>query len=241
MNFDTLRDAKLIAHRGAPSCSPENTLASFKKAHQLGAKWVEFDVMLTKDGVAIIMHDDTLERTTNGQGNVADTDFADIKKLDAGSWFSAEFAGEPVPTFKELLDCLRERDINMEVEIKPTPGMGQVTAAVTLDILYKYWPMAERPPLLSSWDQEAVTTVQSLAPELIVGSVVDTEAELLTAADSAVVSVNHDLVTPEFLQQLKDRFDVILPYTVNDRARAEQLLSWGCTAVFTDYPDLLDR
>lgn len=239
MSFDALRNAKLIAHRGAASVAPENTLAAFKKAHQMGASWVEFDVMLSQDGVAIIMHDDTLERTTNGAGNVADTDFAELKKLDAGSWFSAEFAGEPIPTFKELLDCLRERNMNMEVEIKPTPGMGKKTAEVTLGILNKYWPMSERPPLMSSWDQDAIATVQTLAPELVVGSVIDTVDELKTAANSQVVSVNEALVTPEFLKHIQERFDIILPYTVNNRARAEELLSMGCTAVFSDYPDLL--
>ncbi|MDQ2994305.1 MAG: glycerophosphoryl diester phosphodiesterase, partial [Pseudomonadota bacterium] len=94
----------IIAHRGASFYAPENTLASMRRAHAMGAQWVEFDVMLTSDGELIVFHDDTLERTTDGgKRNVADTPLAKIRELDAGSWFAPQFKGEPVPPFVELL------------------------------------------------------------------------------------------------------------------------------------------
>ena len=109
----------MIGHRGAAGAAPENTLASIKKARELGATWIEFDVKLTKDSHAILFHDDRLERTTDGQGAVAATTLPEMRRLDAGSWFDAAFRGEPVPTFEQALALCAELGLGVNVEIKP--------------------------------------------------------------------------------------------------------------------------
>ena len=114
------RKVLAIGHRGACGLMPENTKLSFFKALDLGADAIEFDVQLTRDGVPIVLHDDTLDRTTNGKGRVADTDFAVVRRLDAGAWYGASFAGKAeVPTLAEILKALGHRTL-LNVEIKAT-------------------------------------------------------------------------------------------------------------------------
>lgn len=228
----------MICHRGASAYAPENTLASFQQAYDRGGRWVEFDVMLTKDDVAIVMHDETLDRTTNGTGNVADKTYDEILALDAGSWFGAEFLGQKIPTLVEALQLLNDLEMNMEVEIKPTAGRGVETAQITYELLDDYWPMLARPPLMSSWDPVALEEITRLDPDLVVGSVIDTLEEV-DAATGIVVSVNHNLLDSNMMQRLKSQFELVLPYTVNDQHRARELLDMGADAIFTDYPDLL--
>jgi len=120
----------VIGHRGASAYAPENTLASFEKAIDLGADWFELDCALTRDGQLIVIHDDKLDRTTNGQGKVADKTLAELKKLDAGSWFSNAFAGEPLPTLEEALERAKGQ-IGVYIEIKDT-GTARATAAALL-------------------------------------------------------------------------------------------------------------
>ena len=108
----------VIAHRGASACAPENTMAAFRAAKEQNADWFELDCTLTKDGEVLVIHDDDLERTTNGEGDVAATTLADLKKLDAGSWHDAKFAGERLPTLGESLDFAKQAEIGVYVEIK---------------------------------------------------------------------------------------------------------------------------
>src|SRR5699024_7283151 len=96
-----------VAHRGASGHAPENTMAAFQKGFEMKADYIEIDVQMTKDGELIVIHDTTVDRTTNGTGNVGDLTFEEIKQLDAGSWFSDEYAGEKIPTFEEILDEFR--------------------------------------------------------------------------------------------------------------------------------------
>ena len=119
---DTPALPRVIGHRGAAAAAPENTLVSLQKAKELGASWVEFDVKLTRDGVPILMHDERLERTTDGRGEVALTTLNDLQKLDAGGWFGPAFRGEPVPTLEAALALCAELGLGINVEIKPVRG-----------------------------------------------------------------------------------------------------------------------
>src|SRR5687767_2537589 len=111
-------DPPVIAHRGASFYAPENTMAAFRKAAQLGVNWVEFDVVATKDGMPVVFHDDELNRTTNGVGMLSDYSHAYLQTLDAGSWFDARFAGETIPTLAQVLTFLAEMKLNANIELK---------------------------------------------------------------------------------------------------------------------------
>src|SRR5260370_659320 len=114
----------VVAHRGASGHAPENTLASFRKAVELGARFIETDLQLSRDARFVAIHDDTLERTTNGHGSVHDFTLADLRRLDAGSWFGSEFAGEKIPTLEEILGFSKKNDVVFYLEIKPGTAWG---------------------------------------------------------------------------------------------------------------------
>ena len=146
-----LQPERVIGHRGACGYAPENTLASMAKAHALGVEWVEFDVMLAACGTPIVIHHETLHRTTNGKGNVAKIPYQHIALLDAGAWFGKEFAGQRIPTFSELLQYVSQLKLNVNVEIKPTAGKEIATAEAVINLLKQYWPCDISPPLVSSF------------------------------------------------------------------------------------------
>lgn len=243
-----LHMAPLIAHRGARMLAPENTLAAMRKAAELGATWVEFDVMLSKDGEAIIMHDDSLVRTTDaGHVFVSDLNLAEIKQLDAGSWFSTEFAGEPVPSLKELLVCLRELGLRFNLEIKPTPGREIETAQVAIRELLANWPCDEIPPLVTSQSPKCMYAAFFEAPFLPIGGVMHTWDEIAVchewASDNGWVSmsVDHNLLDAETVSLLQTFVPLIMAYTVNDAPTARRLLDMGVVSAFSDVANLLSH
>lgn len=232
---------KVIAHRGACGYAPENTLIAMQVAADLGAKWVEFDVVLTQDEQAIIMHDETLKRTTNGRGEIAKTAWPVIEKLDAGSWFAPEFAGVKVPSFEELLIYLRNLQLNLVVEIKPTPGKEVATAQKAMEILERYWNITASVPLISCWKEEGLETVYEINPTLPLGFISDkwlkNWADKLEKLHCVSLHINHKVLTPRRVAAVKEAGYYVLAYTVNDVRRAKELFSWGVDGVFTNYPD----
>jgi len=114
----------VIAHRGASGHAPENTLAAFKRALALGATFIETDLQLSRDARFVAIHDDTVNRTTNGQGKVHDLSLADLRRLDAGSWFGSEFTGERIPTLEEILEFAKKHDVVFYLELKPGGSWG---------------------------------------------------------------------------------------------------------------------
>src|SRR3990167_2926706 len=123
---------RAIAHRGACAYAPENTIASFTKAAQLGMKWLEFDVMQSVDGEVIVFHDETLDRTTNGKGDVDRYPYSYLRTLDAGAWFNPAFSGERIPTLIQTLEFLENTNMNANVEIK---AMGNRDEQLVLAVL----------------------------------------------------------------------------------------------------------
>lgn len=235
---------QIIAHRGASFYAPENTLASMRRAHAMGAQWVEFDVMLTADGEAIIFHDDTLGRTTNSKNlPVADTPFTKIRELDAGSWFGQSFRGEKIPTLVEVLQLLQAFGMHINVEIKPTPEKEVETAEKTLMLLREHWPMAQLPLVISTQSPACLEVVYHQAPEFYLSCVVhaleDNWQSWIRDYHCRAVSINYEILTEKLVQDLHQQLDAVLAYTVNDPTRAQELLSWGVDSLFTDKPDLL--
>lgn len=231
----------IIAHRGASRYAPENTLAAFRKAKELGARWVEFDVMLSKDHEAVVIHDDTLERTTNGSGNVSDHTCVALKKLDAGSWFSPEFANEKIPTFLEVIQLLNELQLCANVEIKPLPGKEKITAEKTLSIIQAHWPRTLPAPLISSFSRIALETVRNLSSDSLLGFLMDEwlpDWQIVCDQLQCVsVHVDQKILTPDLARQIKATQRLLLAYTVNALDRAKALFSAGVDAIFCD--DLL--
>ena len=151
---------RVIGHRGAKGHAPENTLAGIEKAAALGCRWVEFDVKLTADGVVVLMHDDDLGRTTDGKGPVAGATLADLRALDAGRWFSADFTGERVPTLDEAMAVLEARGMGANVEIKASKGREAETGAAVARALSQRWMNGRRPPFVSSFSPDSLAAAR---------------------------------------------------------------------------------
>lgn len=229
---------KVIGHRGAAAHAPENTLASIRAARALGASWVEFDVKLTQDGIPILMHDDRLERTTDGRGRVRDRTLSGIRRLDAGVRFGFAFAGERVPTLEEALELCGGLGLGINVEIKPCPGRALETTRAALEVLRQRWAPQRPAPLISSFSHECLTLARELAPELPRGYLCgrvprDWRLELERYA-CASLHADHRRVGLRRLALLRAADVPVLLYTVNDAARARTLLAAGAAAVFTD-------
>jgi glycerophosphoryl diester phosphodiesterase len=235
---------RLIAHRGASGYAPENTLAAFKKAVSMGMRWIEFDVMLSKDGVPFVFHDETLERTTNGHGKFGRVNAEYIDTLDAGSSFSKVFAHEPVPTLSTVLSWLAQNDVCANIEIKPFPGFSQETALATLQAIHRYWPNHENRLLVSSFDIDVLRLCRQFEPEMQMGFLLNKwqEDSLVCAKELNCMSIhlNKKMISAARVQQLKKLDFLVLVYTVNRRREAHRFLGWGVDALFTNYPDLFE-
>lgn len=233
---------RLIGHRGAKENAPENTLASLREAARQGARWVEVDVMLTRDRQPVLIHDDTLNRTTSGFGPVPDLTLAELKRLDAGSWFNPRFAGETVPTLEEALALILDLGLGLNLEIKPYPGQDVPTAEVAIATLKRLWP-ADRPLLLSSFEVPCLEVAHDLAPDIPRGYLLwDPPADWAAIADrvgAATLNVHQDRQTAETVAAYRATGRPVLAYTVNDPQRARTLFDWGVAAVFTDAPGRL--
>src|SRR5271165_7480814 len=150
----------VIGHRGAGGCAPENTLAGLCKAKELSCRWVEFDVRLTSDGQLILLHDERLDRTTDGRGKAALLPLAKIRRYDAGGRFAAFFRGERVPTLAEAVTVLGDIGVGANIELKASRGNEAETGAAAAALLLQLWPSHLPTPLISSFLQEALSAAQ---------------------------------------------------------------------------------
>lgn len=235
----------IIGHRGSADLAPENTLAGIRRARQEGAGWVEFDVKLTADNIPILMHDDRLDRTTNGKGKVAAAALEDIQALDAGAWFAPAFEGERVPTFRAALELCIELSLGINVELKPCPGRDVETARIALAMLREVWlENGKRPkPLISSFDQPALAAALDAAPDLPRGCLVTrvprSWRERFDALACTTLNVSNRWVRQKHIDAAGAQNVPVLVYTVNDPDRALALWNMGVTSIFTDRVDLL--
>ena len=180
---------RVIAHRGFSGAAPENTLAAFEKAIEVGADMFELDVLLSRDGRVVVIHDDTLDRTTDGEGKVAAFTLAELKKLDAGSWFSAEFAGERIPTLEEALR-LAKGCILVNVEIK-TEAVGRGVVAKALEVIDEL-DMKDN-VVISSFDPTALAKARELHPGIRTASLFDAELQKGMSPEAVLFfTLNHE-------------------------------------------------
>ena len=206
---------RIIAHRGGGTLAPENTLAGMRKAKELGFAGVEFDVMLAADATPILMHDQRLERTTNGSGAIAATAYCDILRLDAGGWFSREHAGEPVPSFERAAKLCIELGLWADIEIKPSAGFEAQTGKATALAARELWRGALTRSIPPEWKQ----WMQQLG----------------------CVSLHCDyrMLLPQQARAVRDAGYWLLCWTVNDPEIVRVLFDWGVDAVITDRLDLI--
>lgn len=233
---------QLIGHRGASIDAPENTLASFKRASTLGLNWIEFDVRLTKDEELIIFHDDKLERTTNGSGLVIDHTLAQIKQLEAGSWFSAEFKDEKIPTLIETIPWLKAWNLTPVIELKCEPNQPlaavQKLAYTLADCLKKHWTHSVL-PMVSSFEHQALLYyLHRLNKPALVGFLVDDlkpqHIDLAHQIPHSTLHCSAEYLSPQRVQTLQKEGLPLLIFTVNDKALSEAYLKAGAYAIFTD-------
>src|SRR5256886_16194559 len=171
----------VIAHRGASGNAPENTLAAFKKAVALGATFIETDLQLSRDAHFVAIHDTTVDRTTNGQGAVHDMTLADLRRLDAGSWFGSEFAGERIPTLEEILEFSKKNDVVFYLEIKPEAAWCGEHALIGPPSA-----SAERPQaVVISFDAAIVLNLRKIEPTLMTGLLYDGQDRKSTRLNSS--------------------------------------------------------
>jgi glycerophosphoryl diester phosphodiesterase len=199
---------------------------------------VEFDVMLSACGTPILMHDETLERTTSGKGRVADTPYSEIQRLDAGSWLGVEFSEEKVPTFAEAALLCIALGLVANVEIKPSAGSEQATGSSVASLAERLWCNYSVPPLLSSFSETALRAAQTAAPLLRRGLLVkDPPADWLDRIerlDCFSLHCNYVHFNRPLAEQAKQSDTALVTYTVNDAADAAGLLNSGASAVITD-------
>lgn len=238
-----IRLPKIIGHRGCAAYAPENTLEGIHTAADMGVEWVELDVKLTKDQVAIIFHDETLERTTNGSGLVAHKTYVELLDLECGSWFGDSFTGIKIPTLEEAVDVLLERGLGLNLEIKPCPGREKETAEVALDLLSQIWDDHDR-LLISSFQHVSLEAAFDIAQDWHRGFLLPEEwpenwEDLAEYLQVSSFNVNAGSVTREQVEMIMDLEKPVLAYTVNDPDRVRLLQSWGVDGFFSDAPDMI--
>lgn len=231
-----------VAHRGAGKLAPENTLAAFRTGAAHGYRMFECDVKLSADGVPFLLHDATLGRTTNGEGTAGDCNWQQLSQLDAGSWHSPSYAGEPLPTLETIARFCLDHHHLLNIEIKPTPGTEQATGIAVARAARQLWRDDAVPPLLTSFKTEALRGARQAAAELPRGLLLDALPPdwLHIALDLACVAVvcHHPLWDATTVKQAHAAGLRCLSYTVNEAAEAQRLLHLGLDGIITDRVDL---
>lgn len=227
-----------IAHRGASGSAPENTLAAFKKALDIGVDAVELDLHGTADGEVVVIHDTSLERTTNHQGRVNQTTLETIKRADAGGWFAPEFVGEPVPTLAEALECIAKKTIAV-LEIKD-PLIGEAVVARIRET------QTQALTVIISFHTPVLETVRSLEPRIPTGWLIGDHnnhtapvqlCQQLGKLGSSLLNVNHQLITAEFAYEIQRRGIALWCWTVDDISRMREMKAFGVQGITSNHPE----
>ncbi|MBC5765355.1 glycerophosphodiester phosphodiesterase [Ramlibacter albus] len=231
-----------VAHRGAGKLAPENTMAAFRVGAGYGYRMFECDAKLSADGVPFLMHDATLDRTTNGTGVGGETPWAELSQLDAGGWHSRAYAGEPLPTLENLARFCIANGYFLNIEIKPTPGVEAETGRVVADHAARLWQGQAVPPLLTSFRPESLQAAMQAQPQLPRGLLLDTLwngwFDIARQLQCVAIVCNHALWDAATVAQAKGAGMRCLSYTPNDAWAVERLIALGTDAVITDRVDL---
>lgn len=230
-----------IAHRGAGRVAPENTLAAFRVGAAHGYRAFECDVKLSRDGVPFLLHDATLDRTTPERGRAADRDWAALSRIDAGSWHSRAFAGEPLPSLNAIAAFVQRNGHALNVEIKPTPGQEHETGVAVGAACAAMWRQADAPLLFSSFRPEALLGAREAAADVPRALLIDTAwpgwLDMARSLGCVAVVTNFALMDAAMIEALHGAGLRALCYTVNDPVEARRLTGLGIDGLITDAVD----
>jgi glycerophosphoryl diester phosphodiesterase len=231
-----------VAHRGASRYAPENTLAAFRLALEHGAPAVECDVQRTKDGHLVVLHDQTVDRTTDGRGEVADYALRDLQRLDAGRWRGPEFAGERIPLLGDVLDTIRGRAL-LQLEIKNTPRPYEGIERQILDAVRQR--DMEEDVLIMSFDHESIRTARGLSPRIAMGILY--AARLIDGPDAAraagadALCIEWTFATEDVVTQAHGAGLGLCVWTVDDEGAIRLCLARGVDGITSNDTRLLGR
>ncbi len=233
---------KLIGHRGTAGLRPENTYCSFSHAAELGLNWIEFDTQLSQDRGWVILHDATLDRTTNGRGTVGEHTFADLIKLEAGSWFTPPFADQKLPSLLGTLHLANKLNLCCNIELKCEAKDADLYASEMIKFIQQYGELLSQ-AIFSSFDVQCLINLRESLPRLPISYLIDefTEETIKICQKYNFHTINCDVgkIREEDLRAAQAAQLPVLLYTVNDPAIAQLWLNRGAYALFTDRPDLL--
>lgn len=230
---------EIFAHRGASGSRPENTMAAFREAAKLPIDGVEFDVHLSSDGVPVVIHDETVDRTTDGSGYVKDLTLNELKRLSAGCRFADEYSDERIPTLREVLKLFVDTPHRLNIELKsdvfPYPGMREKVIAMVRE-----FGIGDR-VILSSFDHVTLEAAKREAPDIETGMLF---LEILADAPAAAARIGADALHPAMPFAVREpgrlaaaNGAVLRVFTVNEPEHALMVREAGARAIFTDYPD----
>ncbi len=230
-----------VAHRGAGKLAPENTLAAFRLGASYGYRAFECDVKLSADGVPFLLHDATLERTSNGQGTAGLQPWSDLSRLDAGGWHSRTYAGEPMPSLEALASYVLRNGYALNIEIKPTPGQEFETGQAVARACSTLWQAASAPLLFSSFRPEALQGALETAPHIARALLIDTAwsgwLDVAQTLGCMAVVTNHKIMDEALMGQLRQAGLRAACYTVNEPADVKRLMALGVDGIITDAVD----
>ena len=226
----------VTAHRGASYVAPENTLSAMSAAIEAGAEFAELDVGLTRDGHVVLMHDRTVDRTTDGTGDLGDFSLEELEALEAGSWFSEEFAGEPIPTLREVMQLARGK-LKLNIEIKTSRAEPTIAAQV-VEIIRSEGFVDDC--MVTSFSRETIEEVKRIAPELRTGFIFGEDyPEDVFEGGWEVLSSNHEVVDSAFVARAKQSGKSVHVWTVDDRDLMLRLIGLGVDGIISNRPALL--
>ncbi|TFJ93746.1 glycerophosphodiester phosphodiesterase [Lentibacillus salicampi] len=232
--------ANIFAHRGASKYAPENTMASFSLAHQQGADGIETDVHLTKDHIPVLMHDERVNRTTNSSGYIKDYTFEQLRQLDAGAWFSPEFAGSRILSLEECLEWTQDKSLYLNIELKNNKIDYKHLETIVYDKLSRYHLLHRT--ILSTFNPISVKRLKHLNQNIGVALLTSKRSRNLVSAakdlGANAIHIKYRLLDHLLVDQSHQENMAIRAYTVNRPRQMLRALSIGCDGVFADVPEM---
>lgn len=233
----------IIAHRGASAYAPENTMSAFEKALEMGVGGIELDVHLTKDGHIVVIHDEKVDRTSNGSGWVKDMTLDELKQLDFGSWFDKKFKDQRIPTLEQVMELLSGWDGLLNIEIKSDVVIYQGIEQKLIDLVEKYNMVSK--VIMASFNHYCLLEVQRISPEMKIGLLyvagLITPWEYAQKLKADALHPLHYSVTPEMIENCKEYGIEVNPYTVNEPEHIKKVALAGVDGIITDVPDIASQ